>query len=48
MYPGIASYGLLDVMRRVARTGEPERLPVRYYQDDLAAGQAKDVGIAPA
>ncbi len=38
VYPGLEDYGLPKVMRRVARTGEPERLPVRYYQNDRVCG----------
>jgi PAS domain S-box-containing protein len=38
LFPGIAAFGLLDVLRRVWRTGQPEQFPVNYYQDGRIAG----------
>jgi PAS domain S-box-containing protein len=38
LFPGTADFGLLDVLRRVWRTGQPEQLPVHYYQDERIAG----------
>ncbi|TAN66771.1 MAG: PAS domain S-box protein [Methylobacter sp.] len=38
LFPGIAEFGLLDVLRRVWRTGRPEHFPVNYYQDERIAG----------
>ena len=34
VFPGIETLGLLDVLRRVWRTGIPEHHPVNQYQDD--------------
>ncbi|MBU0517179.1 MAG: PAS domain S-box protein, partial [Proteobacteria bacterium] len=34
VFPGIETWGLLEVFRRVWRTGAPERLPVSRYMDD--------------
>ncbi|MCB2188791.1 MAG: PAS domain S-box protein [Deltaproteobacteria bacterium] len=36
--PGAEQFGLVEVMRRVWRTGRPERLPVTLYQDALLTG----------
>ncbi|MCX7971591.1 MAG: PAS domain-containing protein, partial [Negativicutes bacterium] len=33
-FPAVAEMGLLAVMRRVNQTGQTERLPSAYYQDD--------------
>ncbi len=33
VFPGIREFGLLDVFRRVWRTGEPEHHPVSIYKD---------------
>jgi len=33
-YPGIREMGLLDVLQRVWRSGQPEQMPVAHYQDD--------------
>ncbi len=38
IFPGAGEHGLLDALRRVARTGAPERLPVVYYRDDDRSG----------
>ena len=37
VFPGIREFGLLEVFRRVWRTGEPERHPVCLYEDDELA-----------
>ena len=37
-FPGIEKFGLLDVLRRVWKTGRAERFPMRYYQDDRISG----------
>jgi len=37
-FPGVASFGLLDVLRRVWTTGIPETLPVSYYRDGRTSG----------
>ena len=37
-FPGAEAMGLLGALQRVARTGEPERLPVTQYQDQRISG----------
>jgi len=37
-FPGMEKFGLPDVLRRVWKTGRPEGLPMRYYQDDRISG----------
>ena len=37
-FPGVEEMGLLAVLQRVARTGEPEQLPVSQYDDGRVAG----------
>lgn len=34
VYPGVKAMGLLDVFRKVWRTGVPQRQPITHYQDD--------------
>ena len=34
VFPGIKELGLLDAIRRVAETGEPQRHPLRSYKDE--------------
>ncbi|MBW8035926.1 MAG: GHKL domain-containing protein [Planctomycetes bacterium] len=34
MFPGIEEFGLLDVFRKVYKTGEPQHHPVAMYKDD--------------
>lgn len=36
--PRIEEFGLPDVLRRVWKTGRPERFPMRYYQDNRISG----------
>jgi len=38
VFPSIKEFGLLDVLRRVWRTGVAEQLPPAWYQDDRVAG----------
>ncbi len=38
VFPAVHTTGLLDVLRRVERTGSPEHFPVVYYRDDKRAG----------
>ncbi|MGK7887907.1 MAG: EAL domain-containing protein [Leptolyngbyaceae cyanobacterium] len=38
VFPGVVEFGLLDVLRRVWRTGQPEVLPATKYQDDRIGG----------
>lgn len=37
-FPGILEFGLLDVFRRVHRSGKAEHFPVTFYQDGRIAG----------
>ncbi|WP_051360324.1 PAS domain S-box protein [Candidatus Symbiobacter mobilis] len=37
-FPGIHDFGLLDIFRRVWRTGTPEHFPIGFYQDNRIAG----------
>ncbi len=34
MYPGAEAFGLVDALRHVWKTGEPQLLPVRLYRDE--------------
>jgi diguanylate cyclase (GGDEF)-like protein/PAS domain S-box-containing protein len=34
VFPGIGSFGLLEVLRRVGTTGIPQQFPVKLYQDE--------------
>lgn len=38
VFPGIAEFGLLDVFRRVYRTGNPEHMPASLYKDHRIVG----------
>ncbi len=38
VFPGVREMGLLDVLRRVWRTGTPEHHPISVYRDDRIAG----------
>ncbi len=38
VFPGVVELGLLDVFRRVWRTGRPERFPLSQYRDGRIAG----------
>ena len=38
VFPGVRQFGLLDVFRRVYKTGTPERHPVSVYKDERIAG----------
>jgi len=38
VFPGIKQFGLLDVLRRVYKTGVPEHHPVSVYKDERIAG----------
>jgi PAS domain S-box-containing protein len=38
VFPGIKEFGLLDVFRRVWKTGKPEEFPISFYQDDRISG----------
>lgn len=37
-FPAVEEFGLLEVFRRVWRTGQPEHLPIARYEDDRIAG----------
>ncbi len=34
VFPGVEKFGLLDVLRRVWKTGEPETHPASVYEDE--------------
>lgn len=38
VFPGVQQFGLLDVFRRVYKTGTPEHHPVSVYKDERIAG----------
>ena len=38
IFPNIVEFGLLDVLRRVAKTGQAEAFPVSFYQDGRIQG----------
>jgi len=38
VFPGVEEFGLLDVLRRVYRTGNPEHYPLTQYQDERISG----------
>ncbi|GEM_PF-6662890 len=38
LFPGVRDFGLLDVFQRVWKTGAPEELPLRLYQDHRIIG----------
>ena len=38
VFPGVGDFGLLEVLRRVGATGEPERFPVSKYKDSRISG----------
>ncbi len=38
VFPGVKDFGLLDVLRRVWKTGEPELHPVSFYCDEKLQG----------
>mgnify|MGYP001805966620 CR=1 FL=1 len=38
VFPEVGAFGFLDVLRRVWKTGIPEELPLRLYQDHRIAG----------
>ena len=37
-FPGVRTFGLLNVFQRVYRTGIPERFPATFYQDQRISG----------
>jgi len=38
VFPGVEEFGLLEVFRRVWRTGKPENHPISLYKDERIAG----------
>lgn len=38
VFPGIRDFGLMDVLRRVWKTGTPESYPARLYKDNRISG----------
>lgn len=43
VFPGVGEYGILDAMKRVYTSGEPEVLPLSFYQDDRISGWRKNL-----
>lgn len=37
-FPAVKEFGLLEVFRRVFKSGEPEDFPIAFYQDERVAG----------
>ncbi|MBI5625760.1 MAG: PAS domain S-box protein [Nitrosomonadales bacterium] len=37
-FPGVRAFGLLEVLRRVCRSGEAEHFPLAFYQDERISG----------
>ncbi len=37
-FPGVKDFGLLDVFRRVWKSGSPERHPISFYEDNRVSG----------
>jgi PAS domain-containing protein len=38
VFPGVKEFGLLEVMKRVWKTGKPEHHPIAFYEDDRISG----------
>ena len=38
IFPRVDDFGLLEVLRRVYRTGNPEHFPAAHYKDDRISG----------
>ncbi|MBC7119394.1 MAG: hypothetical protein H5T36_03015 [Methanobacteriaceae archaeon] len=38
VFPGVKNFGLLDVFKRVYKTGQPERFPLAHYKDERISG----------
>jgi PAS domain S-box-containing protein len=38
IFPGVIDFGLLEVLRRVWHSGQPEHFSAHYYQDERVAG----------
>ncbi|OGS36026.1 MAG: hypothetical protein A2293_05825 [Elusimicrobia bacterium RIFOXYB2_FULL_49_7] len=38
VFPGVVSFGLLDVFKQVWQSGQPQHYPVNWYQDDHLTG----------
>ena len=38
VFPGVGEFGLLDVFKRVCKTGDPEYFPATEYKDERIAG----------
>ncbi|MFA4824925.1 MAG: PAS domain S-box protein [Methanoregula sp.] len=38
IFPGVQEFGILDVFRRVWRTGIPESFPISFYKDNRISG----------
>jgi PAS domain S-box-containing protein len=42
-FPGVREFGLFDVLKRVWKTGKPERLPAKRYSDERVQGWRENV-----
>ncbi len=38
VFPGVREFGLLEVLKRVYRTGKPEQFPAAFYHDNRVSG----------
>jgi PAS domain S-box-containing protein len=38
VFPGVEEFGILEVFKRVRETGQPEKFPVSFYQDERISG----------
>jgi hypothetical protein len=38
VFPGVIEFGLLDILKKVYDTGEPEHFPVKQYKDNRISG----------
>ncbi len=38
VFPGVKDFGLLEVLQRVYKTGQPEHFPISQYKDDRISG----------
>ncbi|MDD5622392.1 MAG: PAS domain-containing protein, partial [Actinomycetota bacterium] len=38
VFPAVKEFGLFDVLKRVHKTGTPEKLPISFYKDNRISG----------
>ena len=38
VFPGVKDFGLIDVFKRVWKTGKPENFPITFYEDERISG----------